>query len=85
MNKVTWGIPSLFKETPQFATWLFRVVLYLAMGTSFVVLTFTEIPPHTQIVIARGCAEVVLTVHGLTRMFGLEVKAPTDPNEQPQK
>jgi hypothetical protein len=83
--KVTFGIPSLLKDTPAFATWIFRVVLYLAMGTSFVVLTFTEIPPHMQIVIARVCAEVVMTVHGLTRMFGIEVKTPTDPNEQPKK
>lgn len=70
------GFGQILADTPKWASWAFRIVLYLAMATILIVTSFTEIPAPVVKMICKMCGEIVIVVHGLTRMFGIEIKDP---------
>jgi len=85
MNKTKFGFGQILSETPKWATWIFRVVLYAAGATVIIVGSLHSIPAPVKVDILTTCSEVTLAVHGLTRMFGLQVQDPPSTTDEPQK
>lgn len=81
MANTKFGLTQILAETPKWATWVFRVVLYLAGATVIVVGSLHAIPAPVKIDIMTTCTEVTLAVHGLTKMFGLKVDDPPAVND----
>lgn len=76
MEKVKFGFGQISKKTPEYATWIFRIVLYAAALANFVVDVVTEIPPDIKVIIAKYSVYAVTLTHGITKMFGITVEPP---------
>lgn len=74
-TKTTFGIGSISRPTPEVATKIFRVVLYVAGVVNIVLMTISEIPEPVKATVGKYSVEAVMLVHALTKLFGLkEVK-----------
>jgi hypothetical protein len=74
MEQVKFGFGQIPNTTPEFAKWIFRIVLYAAAVINLVILVVTEIPQPIKDTIARYSLEIVALVHGLSKMFGIDVE-----------
>lgn len=72
-GKTGFGLGHINKPTPLWATWTFRVFLYMASFTTIIVTTEHGIPPVLAIAIAKYLGYAVLAVHGLTKMVGVDI------------
>jgi len=72
MATLKFGKQGVGLPTPQWATNIFRVVLYASAATAIVLNTFTEIPPAVQLVILKYCAEASAAVHLLSKLVGID-------------
>lgn len=80
MANVKFGLGQIANQTPQFATNIFRVVLYLCAIVGVVLASFSEIPDHTKVTILKIAAEITVFVHAISRMFGIDIS--NDPTQQ---
>lgn len=78
MKNIKWGLSQIKAETPAFANWTFRIVLYVCGAAAIIVGGYTQIPKEIKLEVLQYCSETTLIVHALTRMFGLTVKGPDD-------
>ena len=76
MNKIKFGFGQIANATPDFAKWLFRIVLYAVAIANLICTVVEEIPAPVKLVIYHYSAMLVALVHGLSRMFGIEVDEP---------
>lgn len=84
MANTKFGLSQIAEQTPKWATWVFRVVLYLCAIVSLYITTY-DFSPETVKEVAKICAATTVFVHGLTRMFGLTVSNdPTASNAKDQ-
>ena len=67
------GVNQIGNPTPQWATNIFRIVLYTAAAANIVVLTVTQIPPDVQKTIAQISIEAVTLVHALSKLLGVTI------------
>lgn len=82
MNKIKFGLNQIKSETPKFAVWTFRAILYAATIANLVIATIPEIPDHTADLIAKYSLYAITLTHSISKMFGLQVEQPKpDPNE----
>lgn len=72
-TKTTFGLPSLNKPTPKWATWFFRVFFYVTSMTTVALGMFTDIPVETKLHIAEWTAFGNIAVHAFTRMCGISI------------
>ncbi len=68
------GLRQVFKTTPDFAKWIFRVVLYITTMLSIVVNVIPEIPEPIRAAITKYSLYAVTLVHSFSKLFGIEVK-----------
>jgi len=66
------GLGQINKPTPQWATLVFRYILYAAAIGNIVVDLFPEIPLEIKGMIAMYSVKAVAAVHAITKLFGLE-------------
>lgn len=79
-SSVSFGIPSLLtKNTPQIATRIATVCLYLAAIINSVFLFFPQIPVNVKITVGEYSASAVGFIHFLCNMFGLNPGVPPTP------
>lgn len=71
-----WSFKHIPKTTPEFAKWAFRGVLYGLGVINLVLMIFTDIPVEIRNVVGRYSIEIVMFVHGVSKMFGIEVEDP---------
>jgi hypothetical protein len=76
-TKVTFGFPSLLKDTPQIATTIATVSIYVAAVLNLVFLSFPQIPTPIKTSVAMYSSEAVAFIHAICNMFGL---TPTTPS-----
>lgn len=74
MKKILFGFNQIKQETPAFAKWVFRVVLYAAAIGTLVVNTIPEIPDHTADLIAKYSLYAITLTHSISKMFGIKVE-----------
>lgn len=82
-TKTGFGPDQVKLPTPQWATNIFRVVLYAAAVTTIVLGTITEIPDHVKVIVLKYSIEGVTLVHALSKMFGVSI--PNDPTQNGTK
>ena len=75
---MAWGLNQISNPTPAFATWLFRIVLYVANLGNLAIISFTNMPDHTKITIVAVSSFVTLAVHSASKMFGVPLPAGTE-------
>lgn len=81
MAEVTkFGVKQIANPTPQWATNVFRVALYLAAITTIVLGTISEIPDHVKVVVLKYSIEGVTLIHALTKLLGITIT--NDPTQQ---
>lgn len=73
---VKFGLNQISSTTPPLATKIFRAILYIAAVGNLVIDIFPEIPFEIKAHIAMYSIKSVALVHGITKLFGLEVKDP---------
>ncbi len=66
------GFGQIPKTTPEFAKWIFRIVLYATSVINLVISVVTEIPPDIKMMMAKYSLYAVTMVHGFTKLFGLQ-------------
>lgn len=76
-TKVSFGLPSLFKDTPQIATTIATVSIYLAAVLNLIMLSFPQIPTTIKTSVAEYSTEAVAFIHAICNMFGLTVTGPS--------
>ena len=74
---VKFGLAQITKTTPEIATKIFRVVLYIAAIGNIILDLFPEIPFDTKALIAMYSIKAVAAVHAFSKLFGLDVKSPS--------
>ena len=79
--KITFGVPSLKKPTPQIATTVATVILYAAGVINLVFLSFPSIPTPIKTVVGEYSASGVAFVHAICNMFGLTPQNPSSPSK----
>ena len=79
-QKWGFGLNYITKQTPKFASYAFRAVLYLAAMVNIVLTTVVEIPPDTREMVGRYSLYAVTLVHAFSKLFGLPVEKPDYPN-----
>lgn len=75
-TKVTFGLPSLLKKTPQIATTVATLSLYLAAVLNLVFISFPQIPAPLKTTVAQYSLEAVTFIHAICNMFGLQATGP---------
>ena len=79
-TKVSFGIPSLMsKSTPQIATRVATVCLYVAAVINAAFLFFPQIPTNVKIMVGEYSASAVGFIHFICNMFGLNPGVPPAP------
>ncbi len=71
-EKIKFGFGQIVKETPQFAKWMFRIVLYATSALTLIINVVTEIPEPIKLMITKYSLYAVTLVHGFSKMFGIE-------------
>ena len=71
-TKLTVGLKAISRPTPEWATIVFRTVLYIALTATLVVQIVKEIPAEVGAIINNYSLEAVALVHALTKLFGLK-------------
>jgi hypothetical protein len=81
MAEITkFGPKQIGNPTPQWATNIFRVALYLAAITTIVLGTISEIPDHVKVIVLKYSIEGVTLIHAITKLFGITIT--NDPTQQ---
>jgi hypothetical protein len=75
MNTAKFGLGQIHNPTPQFATWLFRYVLYGATVLNIICQVISEIPEPVKAMIGKYSIEAVTLCHILSKMFGVPLPA----------
>lgn len=73
VGTIGFGLGQVNKPTPKWATWSFRVFFYLASLATIIVTTDNAIPPHIALMVAKYLAFATMGVHGISKMFGVDV------------
>ena len=73
MADVKFGINAIGKPTPQWATNVFRIVLYTCAIGSIIVGTISEIPDPAKVMVLKYCSEFTLLTHAISKMFGIVI------------
>jgi len=71
MPVTKFGFSQFWNQTPMWATWVFRVVLYLCVIAIVFVNTYTSLPANLKQIISIYAAQTIAFVHLITKMFGL--------------
>lgn len=74
MKNILFGFNQIKAETPNFAKWVFRVVLYAAAIGTLLINTIPEIPDHTADLIGKYCLYAITLTHSISKMFGIKVE-----------
>lgn len=82
MKNIKFGFGQIPNTTPEFAKWIFRIVLYAVAAINLVVTVINEIPQPLKIIVWKYSAYAVALVHGFSKMFGLPVEEPKYGNFQ---
>lgn len=72
-GKVGFGVGQISNPSPVWATWVFRIVLYAASITTFIVTTAKGIPDSVAINIASYCSMATMVAHALSKMVGIDI------------
>ncbi len=73
MANVKFGFGQIVNQSPLWAKWVFRSVLYLSAATAVVMGIVTEIPEDVKVVVLKYCVEGTALVHAFSKMFGIDV------------
>ncbi len=71
------GFGHIGSPTPQFATNIFRIVLYLSSVGTIAVSMFTTMKPETKVLVAEICSFATLATHMASKMFGVQLPEDT--------
>jgi len=73
---MAFGLNQLNNPTPATATWIFRIVLYVAMLGNIAINTMTNLSPELKLQIVSWSSFATLAIHSASKMFG--VPLPSD-------
>ncbi len=73
-GEVTFGLKSIARPTPNWAKWAFRIFFYISSLTAFIILSDGDIPQALAIKITKYLTIANMAIHGLSKMFGIDVK-----------
>lgn len=68
---MSFGLNQINNPTPASATWIFRIVLYLAQLGNIAIISFTTLPADTKLTIVSISSFATLAVHSASKMFGV--------------
>jgi len=68
---MAFGLNQIKNPTPATATWIFRIVLYIAMLGNIAINTMTNMKPETKLAIVSWSSFATLAVHSASKMFGV--------------
>ncbi len=68
---MSFGFNQIKNPTPNTATWIFRIVLYVAMLGNIAINTMTNMKPETKLAIVSWSSFATLAVHSASKMFGV--------------
>lgn len=77
---VKFGIGQISNPTPKTAKNIFRVVLYAAALANLILQIVVEIPEPVRIIVAKYSIYAVTLVHGISKLFGIDVSDVEPPN-----
>ena len=75
-SKVTFGLPSLLKETPQIAKTIAQGTVYLVGIINIALVAFPQIPAEVKATVAGYTGGVLVFVNAVCQMFGVQVTNP---------
>lgn len=70
---VKFGFNQISQPTPALVKWIFRVYLYVASVATIIVTTDDNISANTAKQIAKYIAFGTMSVHGASKLFGVEI------------
>lgn len=73
-TKVTFGVPSLLKETPQIAKIIAQGTVYLVGIVNIGLASFPQIPVGIRAEVAGYTGGALIFVNAVCQMFGIQVK-----------
>lgn len=68
---MAFGLNQINNPTPASATWVFRIVLYVASLGTIAIASFTNLPDHVKVHIASLSSFATLAVHLASKTFGI--------------
>lgn len=71
-GETKFGIAQISKPTPKWAKWVFRVFFYITQTVNLALIMFTTIPVEIKLQITEYIAFANLSVHGASKLFGIE-------------
>jgi hypothetical protein len=75
---------SVVKPTPMWATWVFRIVLWVSAFVIYTVCNDTRIPAESRVNVALYCTGITQLVHIITRAIGVKIEE-VDISNKPNK
>lgn len=74
-TKVTFGVPSLIKETPQIAKIVAQGTVYVVGIVNIALASFPQIPVGIRAEVAGYSGGALVFVNAVCQMFGIQVKS----------
>jgi hypothetical protein len=75
-TKVTFGVPSLLKETPTIARTVAQGTVYAVGIINLALVAFPQIPDSVKATVAGYSGGALVFVNGICSMFGIQVNVP---------
>lgn len=72
-TKVTFGIPSLLKETPMIAKTIAQGTVYVVGIVNIALASFPQIPVNIKAEVAGYTGGILVFVNAVCQMFGVQV------------
>ena len=75
-TKTTFGLPSLFKETPAIAKTIVLCASYAVGIANLALVAFPQIPDSVKATVAGYTGGALVFVNGICSMFGIQINVP---------
>lgn len=78
------GIKHITKETPRWATWMFRIVFLLTTVAIFVIGSDEAIAASVRVRLGIYLKAFEMVIYGLSKMFGVTIESNIESNDSEQ-
>ena len=75
---MSFGVKHITKETPMWATWMFRVAFLVVTTAILIIASDTSIDPELRCRVCLYLKGGETFIFGLSKMFGVDVNVTTD-------
>lgn len=75
-TKVTFGVPSLLKQTPTIAKTVAQATAYIVGIVNLALVAFPQIPDSVKATVAGYTGGALVFINGICSMFGIQVNVP---------